>query len=557
MRLKAISFAAALAAVGGVATAQIAPLEPVETAALARDAFSTGLLTRADGALGADLWEGASPRTLTSLLEDAPMRPPSPSVGDLLRRVLLSPGAGPAGAPPSLGGAKLTALARLGFWEQAKTIESLSTSPNGEPETDEALAVADLLSGDIASACQKNARLTRGRDAPFWVKLRVLCYVSANELDAAELALGLLREQNLLTERDDAIMTPLAAGGVLKSPVAPEGPVQYAALQLMKVGLTPAMVADSEAGIVKATAFNEDADWPVRIAAGVAAAGMGVINGDELKALYAAVPLDLAEVSGAGAALANARSGPMADVAAYQSVASMTAPEFLRDKAALIADAIDAADTMARAYAAAAIYADDIRALQGAIVSPQQAHAFAIARMAVGDAQGAENWLLAMQSGGLGGMSDEESLALIEAVSLLALLDGAAARRVGEAANVAVEAPRAMVASAGYDADDMASIVDAVIDAASERITGQAALSAIAAADAAATGDPVATVIVRRGLEAAGLVDVAGRFAFEQAWSATFARYSALPAGDETASVDADAADGRGFAPRLKPSRSQ
>ncbi|MCA8888419.1 MAG: hypothetical protein R3C40_08875 [Parvularculaceae bacterium] len=549
MRLKVLSFAAALA-VAGAANAQIAPLEPVETAALARDAFSTGLLTRAEGALGPDLWEGASPQILGRLLEDAPMRPPSPAVGDLLRRVLLSPGAGPVGAPASLGGAKLTALSRLGFWEQAKTIESLSSSPNGEPDTDEALAVADLLSGDVAAACQKNARLTRGRDAPFWVKLRVLCYAAANELDAAELALGLLREQNLLTERDNAIMTPLAAGGALKSPVAPEGPVQYAALQLMKVAPTPAMLADAEAGIVKATAFNEQAEWPVRVAAAIGAAGMGVISGEELKALFAEAPLDLAEVSAAGDALAHARTDPMADVAAYQSVASMTAPEFLRDKAALIADALDAADTMARAYAAAVLYADDINALQGAIVSPQQAHAFAIARMAVGDAQGAENWLLAMQSGGLGGMSDEESLALIEAVGLLGLLDGAAARRIGNAANIAVETPRAPLANTGYDAGDMAEVVDAVIDAAAGRITGQAALSAIAAADAAAKGDPVASVVVHRGLETAGLADVAGRLAFEQAWSATFAGYSSPPS--------AGAAMGeQGFAPRLKPSRRQ
>jgi hypothetical protein len=536
--------------------AQVAPLAPVETTALAKDPFSTGLLSKSEGGLGGDLWEGASPATLSSLLEQMPTRPASPSIGAALRRTLLTSGAGPAGASSALGGAKLAALARAGFGEEARIIESLSSAPDGDPEIDEAMAVADLLSGDVEEACQKNARLTRGRDAPFWVKLRILCYAAANELDAAELALGLLREQNALTPADEEIMTPLAAGGRPKTPAAPEGPVHYAALQLMKMPISPALLGDAEAGVVKAAAMDGDADWPTRIAAAVRAVSMGVMSGADLKSLFAAVPLDVAAVSGAAETLRSRSGDPMADVAAYQSIQAMAAPEFLRDKSALIAEAIGAANSFPRAFAASVLYADDIKSLEGAIVGPREAQSFALARMAIGDSDGAAKWLLAMQSGGFGGLAEEEALSFLRSVGLLSTLNSAAAQAVAEAANVAVETPRPALAPSDNSASDMAQIVDAAIDAASARIKGQAALTALAASGAAASGDPVAAVVTRRGLEAAGLGDLAQRYGFEQVWAATFAqdRGASLESPDFNVAL---AEQPGGLTPRLKPPRNQ
>jgi hypothetical protein len=121
-----VRFGAALCAVFAAAPAfaQTAPLAPVEQSSIAQDAFSIGVLDRESGALGDDLWRGADGASLAALLDLAPTRPASPSLGAALRRVLLSPGDPPQGATPALGGAKLKALVRSGFYEEARDARS-------------------------------------------------------------------------------------------------------------------------------------------------------------------------------------------------------------------------------------------------------------------------------------------------------------------------------------------------------------------------------------------------------------------------------------------------
>src|SRR5690606_22611510 len=85
--VRALSAAAALGLMSGAgARAQVAPPTPVEEAARARDAFATGTLTRATGALEGDLWRGADARRLRSLIAAAPARPSGPAMGEVLRR---------------------------------------------------------------------------------------------------------------------------------------------------------------------------------------------------------------------------------------------------------------------------------------------------------------------------------------------------------------------------------------------------------------------------------------------------------------------------------------
>lgn len=528
--------------------AQIALPEAVETAPLARDAFSTGVLDRASGALAPTLWDGADPQVIDYLLTLAPTRPSTPSVGEAMRRMLLSPGSAPQGAPPSLGGKKLLALARAGFFEEARTVASLSNAGRGDPWTGQALAVADLLEGNTQAACRRGANLASGRDAPFWVKLRVFCYAEAGEQDAADLTLNILREQGLLSEADIAFLTAVAIGAASKAPLAPETPLQFAVARSLGLPIAPGLIVNAYGGVLAAIARDETFDVATRIAAAERAVAMGVAGPEILSGLFESVAFDLPELANAATAARQRPGDPLTDALLYQSVQEMSAPEFIRDKAQRIATALGVADAFHRAYALSVLYADDIKALEGVLVAPQEAQRFAAARMAAGDAVGAAQWLRAMVGEGasVAALPEPLALAFIDQVNLLALLDPQTAAQVARAAGVSLLQGPPLAAggaedrSADRDAVSTARILEAAFDAAIDGKAGQAGLAALAASNITAGGE-VEAVIVNRSLDVAGLGVLSRRHDFERAWAASFAASMPAPPVE------------RGFGPRLKP----
>ncbi len=525
---KALSlFAAALAA--GAAHAQTAPLAPVERTTLARDAFGTGLLDRETGALGEGLWRGADAQVLTGLLRAFPARPASPSIGVASRRLLLSGGDSPAGADAALGGARLKALALLGFVDEAREIESLALGGKSDPGVLEAMAVADLLAGDNAAACQKAQRISAPRDGVSGAKLRALCYIIAGELDAADLALQLLRERGALSPADEAILGPMAAGGKPKAGAEAFDAVHYGALRHADVA--PVVSSEAEAGLLKALAADATAPPPARLAAARRAAAMGVMSGASLKDLFGKATLDVAAVAGGPEAFRQRPDDPVALAAAFQNLRSKSAPEFARDRAALAASVISAIRDFDTLFLAAALFADDVKSFDGMLVSRSEAEAFALARLALGDVAGAESWLAAGDAAGAGEPSDIPDLV-------------ATAKAGGEA--------RVRVVRQTTSPASLALAVDAVIEGAAERIAGQGALAALTASGPAADGDSIAEVVVARGLAIAGLDDLARRRGVERLLQARYARVQPQPAAAPPLPSSAD-----GPAPRLKPKPAQ
>ncbi len=523
----------AAAFAGTPAVAQTAPLGPVEETAFARDAFATGLLDRDAGALPGDLWRGASAEKLSALLAGAPLRPSSPSVGVALRRVLLSAGETPAGADAALGGAKLRTLVRLGFIDEAREIESLAVGGKTDAAVLEALATADIYSGDQAAACAKVQRIAAPRDTAFGVRLRAFCYVAAGELDAGDLALGLLRERGGLSETDEAILGPLVAGGKPKAGAAAIDAVHYAA---QKFSGAPVVLSPfAEAGVLRAVASDAGAAWPARLAAATRAAAMGVMSAAALKDLFGGAALDVAAVAGGADAFRQRAGDSMALAAVFQLVRSKSAPEFARDRAGVVAGVIAGARDFETLFTAAALFADDTRAFDGLLLSGPEAESLALARLALGDVAGAERWLAA-NGAGAGAPSDIAGLV--------------AAAKSGTQ-------PAAPNAGAG-PAADLSVVVDAAIEAAAERIAGQGALAALAASGAAAAGDRVAEVVVARGLSTAGLGDLARRRGVERLLQDRYRRLQPAPAAATPATATASpSGDPRKPAPRVKPAPSR
>jgi len=534
MRKVFIALLASGAACFSAAAGQTAPLAPIEQTVLARDTFATGLLDRDAGALAPELWRGSSAGTLAALLSAAPLRPSSPAIGVALRRVLLSPGEAPPRADASLGGARLRALARLGFVDEVREIESLAVGGKADAAVLEALATADLLSGDAAGACAKVQRISAPRDNAYGVRLRAFCYVVAGELDAADLALGLLRERGALSAADEAILSPLVAGGKPKAGAAASDPVQYAA---QKIADVPVIISsEAEAGVLRAVMADAGSPFPARLDAAKRAAAMGVVSAAALKELFGEPSLDLSAVAGGAGAFNQRPDDPLALAAAFQLARSKSAPEFARDRAALVAGVLGGARDFETLFLSAALFAEDVRAFDGLLLSMRESEAFALSRLALGDVAGAQRWLDAGAAGGLGAGEPSDVPALI-----------AAAKAGARPVIASTEAGRA---------SGLAVVVDAAIEAAAERIAGQGALAALAASDAASLGDGVAEVVVERGLATAGLDDLARRRIAERVLQDHFRRRQSSPALSPSL-TPALAADPKKPSPRVKPAPSQ
>lgn len=547
-----VAISAALAAAAQV----VPPPEPVETQQLARDAFATGTLVPANGALPSNLWNGSDAQTLEFLLTKLPARPAAPSLGEAMKRTLLSPGNAPQGAGPSLGGKKLLALARAGFINEARTVSSLSSAPRGDPWTGQAEAVADLLAGDIAAACRRNAGLSNGRDELFWVRLRVLCYAEADERDAADLTLGILRDRGALSDADSVFLTTAATGATPKTPPAAENALHYAIARKFDLPLAPGLLEAADGGVLVSIARDSTLDPATRIDAAERAVAMGVLEPAVLAGILESVEFEVAEIGNA-AEMARARPGnPLTDAALYQSALAMSAPEFLRDKAQRIALALSVADSFHRAYALSLLYTDEIASLEGALLSPDEAASFALARMAVGDSVGAGQWLAAMlgPNTSVTALPEDQALAFIDRVNLLAVLDPQTAAQIARAGDVSLlgaESRFAPPPGAHQDPEVRAHILEAAFDAALEGKTGQAGLAALAASAGAAPGGETETVVISQSLRAAGLTELRRRYEFERAWASKY------HADDEASSAEVENGEERddegGLTPRLKP----
>ncbi|MAW81028.1 MAG: hypothetical protein CMI63_12390 [Parvularcula sp.] len=553
--LAAASFAFVAGASVPFAVAQIAAPETVETAPLPTDAFAIGGLEEGERGLPASLWSNADPRTLDFLLSHVPARPATPSLGKAMRRTLLSAGEKPVGADASLGGKKLLALAQAGFIDEARTIASLATSGRNDLVVAEADATLSLLTGDAESACRRGAGLSGGRDAIFWVRLRAFCYARAGELDAFDLTMNLLRERGALSSTDEALFFAAAAGKPPKDAPPIETALQYAALKVSGLEMSLNDLAGAQGGVIAAVARDGDASNALRLDATMRAVSMGVLEPARLESLINGFRFEVADLGGALDIAAARPDDPVVDALLYQSVAAMTAPEFIRDKAQRISIALARADSFHRAYALAHLYADEIAALEGVIVSPQEASSFALAAMATGDSVGAGRWLAAMigANESVAALPEALGIEFIDRVNLLSMLDPQTAARIARGAGVSLLASDTAVPPAARGHEDpaiRARILEAAFDAVAGEKLGQAGLAALAASSGSTEfGGEVEAVVIEEGLDAAGMPELARRHRFERALEVSF---SSAPAAQAATRGEED-----GFTPRLKPAKDQ
>ena len=256
----------------------------------------SGDLSPPAGALPSDLWRG-TPRplaeTLLALLPDTT----SPALQALVRRLLLSPGAAPAGTDPPgaetrLAGLRAAALLRLGEADAVRKI--IAAAPDKQRSALQPLLIeADAVEGRADAACDKVAAAIRQDQSVFWQRALVECQVLRAETEKATLGLQLLVEQERAAkvEPEHALAIAVAALAGHSAPPTVDkldhaDPLLICALAAAKRRLAPALVATLRADLALTLARDEQADPESRLLAAERAAALGAMPPRQLRDLY-------------------------------------------------------------------------------------------------------------------------------------------------------------------------------------------------------------------------------------------------------------------------------
>ncbi len=355
---------------------------------------SAGLISDGSGGFAASLWRGSQRSAVTSRLAQLPSAPNSPAMQGLLRRLLLTSATPPAGvAPPdepSLLALRLSKMIANGWTGEAEALAA--RSPRDDNFARQSLAEALLLQGRDGDACGDATALRQSANDPYWLKLRVLCYLLNKDVPAAVLTLDVMNERGVIDDAFFALAGALAEGGRAKPAPVPAPSGLHLTLLRQASVVPPATLA----GWAPASNLlsQHATDGLIRLAASERAAVAGLMPADQLRAIYEAEVFTADQLDDPEEA---AQKLPLARANAlyFQSIAKRTMPEA---RAGAFVAALHRAETQNRF----AFFAE----LSGAFAlqvkpSPQSAWLAPYAERALhytGNDKAAKQWLLALTS---------------------------------------------------------------------------------------------------------------------------------------------------------------
>jgi len=306
--------------------------DPVSSKPLANvDPNSVGLLDAGHGGFGASMWQGTSIALVDQLMPAVSLPTASPALNDLARRMLLTTAAVPDGVAAqgkqTLTAMRLEKLIAMGAVGEAWKLAALVQPGALDDITTRLLIQAELVGPDHAAACEKIPALMDGKDAKTdvanseWQKALIVCKLQANDNNAVQLGLDLLREQGA---KDDTFMMLVTRNVIAKSKVLPRRltPLQaidLAVLRQMDLPLPSEVYARPEAAQVAELLQTKAVDEKARLKLAERMAQNGTISPQQLASVYSSLAIAPdAPVE---------EKGPVGRAAAYQQALIEATPQ--------------------------------------------------------------------------------------------------------------------------------------------------------------------------------------------------------------------------------------
>lgn len=344
------------AAGGGLA---LSPLAPPSLAAV-------GLIDPAHGGFADSLWSGTAEAEAIRLVAALPLPAVSPAAGGLARRLLLTRASAPAGGAgddrpgEALLAARLDRLIAGGLLAEATRLAALARIGEGGDALALGAARADLLAGDVKSACAYAKRTGADESGrAFFGKLRALCFLDQGNLQAARVQADLLGEQGLAAPVFVASLTAVQYPREPLPQTAAAGEVGAPELALLRRtgrAAPPGLFAAAEPAILRALALDSASEFrALRLGAGEAAFFAGAMSDAEFRAL--------AERSVAVAPSANDGDASEMTGALLQSVRALLAMPATSERPIALAGLLTSTRDPGRYVRLARLFAGDVAGL--------------------------------------------------------------------------------------------------------------------------------------------------------------------------------------------------
>jgi len=427
------SRAAALLALGLAAAAPAAVFAQggVQTLTLSDsiDAAAAGAIDPSSAELPASLWSGSARAEVSALVRDLPPRISSPTLHDLVRRVLAvgaPPPPGPA-VQPGFAEGRADALFAMGDPElAANLLAAIPKTQRGEA-ADLLLLDAALLGSDRALACTV-ARDRAGRsDEMTFAKTAAFCEALTGDRGRAEFAAALVAER----APDDAAffqLLDLATGAASKPGRAVEKlsaatPLHLAMLRA--VNLPPPGLPDPDStdgagaaaalAVERMTAIDPSADLDLRLAAAWRALRANAADVNAARQLFLAV--------GGGAKGGPKKSDPP-ELSIARLLAAAAATPTGPDRSLALARLLDDGAMLSAAPPVASLAQPLLRDLLPIASGPDIGGRVARALLLVGETAQAKRWRASLAAGAAVPGAAEEAERLAELIALAEGRDG-------------------------------------------------------------------------------------------------------------------------------------
>jgi len=262
-----------------------APLAPADPAWI-------GTLGAADNALPRDLWTDA-PRPLVAAALPLLRPTTSPGLQDLVRRLLLSDAAAPAGpdtpGQPSLLALRVDRLLVLGRLDAVQLIDLLPQANTSE-QIDRASVELRMAASDADGACRLVQQRANRYGNPWWDRAIIACQALNGAYDEATIGLSAIRERKIAADPAfDALIETIGGRRQKLDKLPDPTPLRLALLAAAKLPLPPETLAAAGPAALAAYASSDKAPILPRLAAAEKAEAFGALPPGALTLLYGSV----------------------------------------------------------------------------------------------------------------------------------------------------------------------------------------------------------------------------------------------------------------------------
>ncbi len=245
-----------------------------------------------------NLWQGADPLFLLSLLNNSPIRPATTAVGILETRLLLQFARTPKIKPSAFLKLRLERLFAMGKLEEAEALLDMAVEDlegQGEPLPPTLLqnkARIAISRYDLPTACEVSEQTGKSATEPFFLKLGIVCSVLAGEDEAAALSLAVFLERfgkEITAANYITLVSALLGQG--EKPQRAEPTTDIIELALIKLLEIPPGDSPSRNGVIcRMLFFNPNQPEAARFKNGLCAVATGAMKIKNLALLIDASP---------------------------------------------------------------------------------------------------------------------------------------------------------------------------------------------------------------------------------------------------------------------------